>query len=159
MRCETCDWFSKSTCSGLCTNPCSINCGEYVGGSDSCKKWTKKTERPTDESTPTAEKKYEPTPERLDPSFLIQFVRNNSCFDADLLAKIIEEWKQFKKIGHCGECQHWHEETSYCELNSYFMDSEGLCCSPAESPSWMMWEKEEFCSRFERRTDDGKGNL
>lgn len=42
---------------------------------------------------------YTPTPERLDPSFLIQFVRQNSCFDADLLAKIIAEWKQFKQIG------------------------------------------------------------
>lgn len=52
---------------------------------------------------------YTPTPERLDPSFLIQFVRQNSCFDADLLEKIIEEWKQFKKIGTCGECEYWEE--------------------------------------------------
>lgn len=96
-----------------------------------------------------------PDPERLDPSFLIQFVRQNSSFDADLLAKIIEEWKQFKKLGSCGECKHWEEQIAYCELNSYFVDHEGLCCSPAESPNWTMWDKEEFCSRFERRADDG----
>lgn len=99
---------------------------------------------------------YEPKPENLDPSFLLSFVRNNSCFDADLLAKIIEEWKQFKKIVPCGECKHYCEEIAYCELNSYFVDSDGLCCSPAESPNWEMWEKTEFCSRGERRTEDAK---
>lgn len=100
---------------------------------------------------------YTPTPERLDPSFLIQFVRQNSYFDADLLAKIIEEWKQFKKLGSCGECKHWEEQIAYCELNSYFVDHDGLCCSPAESPNWTMWEADEFCSRFERRMQDGPG--
>ena len=97
---------------------------------------------------------YTPTPERLDPSFLIQFVRQNSYFDADLLEKIIEEWKQFKQIGTCGECEHWEEQIAYCELNSYFVDHEGLCCSPAESPNWTMWEPNEFCSRFKRRETD-----
>lgn len=102
---------------------------------------------------------YEPSPERLDASFLISFVRNNSLFDADLLERIIEEWKQFKKIGSCKDCGHWHEETAFCEENSYFVDSDGLCCSPAESPCWTMWEPNEFCSRWKRREEvapDGK---
>jgi len=37
-------------------------------------------------------------------------------------------------VVRCGECKHWHRETGYCELHSYFHDSEGLCCSPSESP-------------------------
>ena len=50
----------------------------------------------------------------------------------------------------CGECKHWHRETAYCELHSYFHDHEGLCCSPAESPNWTMWDEKDFCSDGER---------
>lgn len=98
---------------------------------------------------------YSLSPESIDSSFLVEFIRQNSYFDADILEEIIEEWKQFKKLGSCGECTHWHEETAYCELNSYFVDHDGLCCSPAESPNWTMWNANEFCSRFERRNENG----
>lgn len=37
------------------------------------------------------------SPENLDPSFLISFVRDNSRFDADLLQQIIDEWKAYKQ--------------------------------------------------------------
>ena len=36
---------------------------------------------------------------RLDPSFLISFVRENSIYDADLLQRIIDEWKIYKTMG------------------------------------------------------------
>lgn len=154
MGCGYCDWWEQvSEFNGICTHPDSRNCGEYVGSSDSCGKWAKKS-APVKAEPVEAKEEYVPDPENLDPSFLIQFVRQNSCFDADLLAKIIEEWKQFKKLVPCGECKHYHEETGNCELNSYFVDDEGLCCSPAESPCWTMWDKSEFCSRGERKNDD-----
>ncbi|MBR3972888.1 MAG: hypothetical protein IKJ99_02910 [Oscillospiraceae bacterium] len=155
MGCGYCNWWDRvSDFSGICTCPDGRNCGEYVGFSETCGKYVKKVV-PVKAEPEKAKIEYTPDPQRLDPSFLIQFVRQNSRFDADLLAKIIEEWKQFKKLGSCGECKHWEEQIAYCELNSYFVDHEGLCCSPAESPNWTMWEKEEFCSRFERRTEDG----
>lgn len=155
-HCGCCDWWDRlSECTGICTCPDGRNCGENVGASESCGKWIKKSV-PTKAETEEPKVEYTPDPERLDPSFLIQFVRKNSYFDADLLAKIIEEWRKFKAMGSCGECDHWHEETAYCDQNSYFVDEEGLCCSPAESPNWTMWDKEEFCSRFVRRQEDGK---
>ncbi len=49
-------------------------------------------------------------------------------------------------VVRCKECKHWHEETSYCEKHSYFIDSEGVSCSPAESPNWTMWDADDFCS-------------
>lgn len=48
MKCGTCHWFSTSCCSGLCTNPRSFKCGEYVGSSDySWPKWEQKHEEET----------------------------------------------------------------------------------------------------------------
>lgn len=159
MGCHFCDWWDRvSECTGICGCPDGRKCGEFTGGSDSCGKWTMKVVPATfkEEMSHKKERKvYEPSPERLDASFLIEFVRHNSRFDADLLERIIEEWKQFKKLGSCEECKHWHEETAYCELNSYFVDHEGLCCSPAESQNWTTWDKDEFCSRFERIADNG----
>lgn len=102
-----------------------------------------------------------PDPDSIDPSFLINFVRENSSYDADLLKRIIEEWRVFKrtngKVVFCMECKHYHEGTAYCDLNSYFVDSDGLCCSPAESPNWTMFDQLDYCSRGERREDDVKG--
>lgn len=145
---DNCDSYYCPHCGFETDNPNRLkNSGKY------CPKCGKQLRWNIDEPE-TEEKEYTPTPERLDASFLIQFVRQNSIFDADLLEKIIDEWKQFKKIGCCGECKHWEEQIAYCELNSYFVDHEGLCCSPAESPNWTMWEKTEYCSRFERREDD-----
>lgn len=60
------------------------------------------------------------------------------------------------QIVRCGECKHWHRETGYCELHSYFHDSDGLCCSPAESQEWTMWDENDFCSDGEKENSNGK---
>ncbi len=59
-------------------------------------------------------------------------------------------------VVRCGECKHWHQETGYCELHSYFHDSDNLSCSPAESSSWTMWDEKDFCSDGERRVEHGR---
>lgn len=57
-------------------------------------------------------------------------------------------------VVRCKDCKHYHKETAYCDLHSYFVDSDMLCCSPAESPNWTMFDEMDYCSRGERRTDD-----
>ena len=50
------------------------------------------------------------------------------------------------KVVRCMECKNWHEETGFCEMHSYFVDSDGVCCSPADSPNWTMFDPDDFCS-------------
>lgn len=54
-------------------------------------------------------------------------------------------------VCYCKECKHWHEETGFCEENSYFVDAAGDCCSPAECRIWTMFDADDFCSKGERR--------
>lgn len=54
---------------------------------------------------------------------------------------------------YCKECKHWHEETGFCNKNSYFVDSDGECCDPAKSREWTMFDADDFCSKAERREE------
>lgn len=54
-------------------------------------------------------------------------------------------------VVRCRECKLWHEETGFCEKNSYFVDGDGVCCSPADSPNWTMFNPDDFCSYGERK--------
>lgn len=54
----------------------------------------------------------------------------------------------------CAECRKWHPEIGWCDEHSYFVDSEGMACSPAESPSWKMFPPDYFCKDGERKNDD-----
>lgn len=58
-------------------------------------------------------------------------------------------------VCRCKECRYWHEGTGYCDKNSYFVDSVGESCSPAQSRYWTMFDADDFCSKAERRNDDG----
>lgn len=58
-------------------------------------------------------------------------------------------------VVRCKDCKLWHEETGFCEKHSFFIDSDGVCCSPAESPNWTMTDPNDFCSYGERK--DGEG--
>ncbi len=49
------------------------------------------------------------------------------------------------------DCKNWHEETGFCEKHSYFVDGDGVCCSPADSPNWTMFDPDDFCSYGERK--------
>lgn len=56
-------------------------------------------------------------------------------------------------VVRCRDCKHWHEGTQFCEEHSYFVDDEGMPCSPAESPNWKMFNPDDFCSFGERKGD------
>lgn len=66
-----------------------------------------------------------------------------------LLKKV--ECGQLVEVVRCGECKHYHAETGYCNEHSHFIDSEGMSCSPAESPNWTMFGENDFCSYGERK--------
>ena len=55
------------------------------------------------------------------------------------------------EVVRCRECKSWHEETGFCEIHSYFVDADGVCCSPADSPNWTMFDPDDFCSYGERK--------
>ncbi len=58
----------------------------------------------------------------------------------------------------CGECKHYHKDTGYCKIHSYFFEEEGVSCSPAESPTWTMFDEDDYCSDGERK-DAENGNI
>lgn len=149
MKCGSCHFFSAATFSGLCTNPSSFKCGEYVGESDySCGKWQeKRAEEPKPESKSTT------LCGRCSHKDVCSSIFKDSLWLNEILKGQDPVCKHFHEVIPCKECKHYHEETCYCELNSYFVDSDGMCCSPAESPNWEMWEPDETCSRAERRED------
>ena len=55
------------------------------------------------------------------------------------------------EVVRCRECKNWHEETGFCEKHSYFVDADGVCCSPADSPNWTMFDPDDFCSYGKRK--------
>lgn len=55
------------------------------------------------------------------------------------------------EVVRCADCKHYHLGTAYCNKHSYFVDSDGVSCSPAESPNWTMWDADDYCSDGERR--------
>ena len=55
------------------------------------------------------------------------------------------------EVVRCKDCKHWHEGTGFCEKHSYFVDCDGVCCSPSDSPNWTMFDPDDFCSYGERK--------
>ena len=60
-------------------------------------------------------------------------------------------------VVRCWECKSWHEETGFCEKHSYFVDGDGVCCSPADSPNWTMFDPDDFCSYGEQKEGADNG--
>lgn len=59
-----------------------------------------------------------------------------------------------EEVVRCKDCEHWHEETGWCNHHSHFIDSDGEACHPWESSQWKMLDPDDFCSWGERRTDN-----
>ena len=51
----------------------------------------------------------------------------------------------------CKECEHWHEETGWCNKHSHFVDRLGDFCYPEESGDWKEFEADYFCKDGERK--------
>ena len=73
---------------------------------------------------------------------------NLSQTDKDCIVAVFE---RLERIVPCEKCDHYHRETGFCNKHSYFVDSDGMSCSPAESPNWTVWEENDFCSYGERK--------
>ena len=50
------------------------------------------------------------------------------------------------EVVRCKECRFWDSVTGFCEKHSYFKDSDGLSCSPADSPDFTFFKEDDFCS-------------
>ena len=46
-------------------------------------------------------------------------------------------------VVRCKDCKHWHEGTGWCDQHSYFDEDE-----------WNMFDKDDFCSYGERKTEN-----
>ena len=68
-----------------------------------------------------------------------------------VMDKVVKSSFDVEVVVRCRECKLWHEETGFCEKNSYFVDGDGVCCSPADSPNWTMFNPDDFCSYGERK--------
>lgn len=55
------------------------------------------------------------------------------------------------EVVRCKDCQHWHEETGWCNQHSHFIGADGEACHPWESANWKMFEPDDFCSYGEKR--------
>lgn len=51
-----------------------------------------------------------------------------------------------KPVVHCKDCEHWHEETGWCDVHSCFVNSKGEACHPWESNDWKMFAEDYFCA-------------
>ena len=58
------------------------------------------------------------------------------------------------EVVRCGECKNYHKSEGFCDLHSHFIDDNNVCCSPAESPNWTMFDEDDFCSYGGRRESD-----
>lgn len=54
-------------------------------------------------------------------------------------------------VVRCRECKHYHADTGWCNQLSYFQNSDGEPCSPAESMEWKMFMEDDFCSYGQRK--------
>ena len=59
--------------------------------------------------------------------------------------------KDAVEVVRCKDCQHWHEETGWCNQHSHFIGADGEACHPLESANWKMFEPDDFCSDGEKR--------
>lgn len=55
------------------------------------------------------------------------------------------------EVVRCRECKHYHANTGWCNQLSYFQNSDGEPCSPAESMEWKMFMEDDFCSYGQRK--------
>lgn len=84
-----------------------------------------------------------------------------NCREVSLLSRDIRLLNEHpaadvSPVVRCKNCKHWHEQTGFCGKHSYFVDDDGLSCSPHESPNWTMWAPDNFCSSGELR--EGSSN-
>ena len=58
------------------------------------------------------------------------------------------------QVVRCKDCEHWHEETEWCDKHSHFVDRLGDFCYPEESGDWKMFDADYFCKDGERKDNE-----
>lgn len=81
-------------------------------------------------------------------------LENEALHEPRIMGKTYTSKMAMREIVQCKNCRKWHEEIGWCDEHSYFVDSEGMACSPAESPSWKMFPPDYFCKDGEKKNDD-----
>lgn len=91
-----------------------------------------------------------------------ELISNLKQFAPEQLTPLIESLIQkqptadVESVVRCRDCKYWHKKTGYCLKNSYFKDSDGMSCSPADSPDFTFFNEDDFCSYGEMKDGDEK---
>lgn len=79
-----------------------------------------------------------------------------SMADLTSLREVLEDTPtaDVESVVRCRDCKYYEKKTGYCLKNSYFKDSDGMSCSPADSPDFTFFNEDDFCSYG--KTKDGE---
>ncbi len=58
------------------------------------------------------------------------------------------------EVVRCRECKHYSHNGSWCDIFSKFIDDDGNPYEPSESPNWIVFGDDDYCSHGERRKED-----
>ena len=58
------------------------------------------------------------------------------------------------EVVKCKDCKYYDKATGFCLNHSYFKDSEGMSCSPADSRDFTFFNEDDFCSYGARKEVD-----
>ena len=58
------------------------------------------------------------------------------------------------EVVRCKDCKYYNKKTGFCLKHSYFKDSDGMSCSPADSRDFTFFNEDDFCSYGERMDGD-----
>ena len=85
-----------------------------------------------------------------------ELISNLKEFANEQLTPLIENLIQKQptadvaEVVRCKDCKYYEKKTGYCLKNSYFKDSDGMSCSPADSRDFTFFNEDDFCSYGER---------
>lgn len=102
-------------------------------------------------------------PEYIDKDKLlndIECIDISDCTDIDDIFTEVERTideqpaADVAEVVRCRDCKFYNKKTGFCLNHSYFKDSDGMSCSPADSPDFTFFNEDDFCSYGERMDGD-----
>ena len=58
------------------------------------------------------------------------------------------------EVVRCKDCKYYNKKTGFCLKHSYFKDSDGMSCSPADSRDFTFFNEDDFCSYGKMKDGD-----
>ena len=89
-----------------------------------------------------------------------ELISNLKEFANEQLTPLIENLIQkqptadVESVVRCSDCKYYEKKTGYCLKNSYFKDSDGMSCSPADSRDFTFFNEDDFCSYGKMKDGD-----